>query len=245
VTGWTRASELDRVLYCVGSSTVPVTRVVSESTKRAGLWGTFVHYWKETGTLLDTSEFYDSFKKTFDKKWEIIGSDELREELWPSSGCHEVSYSFNCETESVGRYDEPGADKWKQSHSSEWVCGTCDYEGEMEGLLWLDDLKTGALYTTPPDKCLQLYYYSLCASLYKYGEERDVVASITRWPKSPLSVLPDRKFGFIPAKRLVKFKKLLVSAYEVWLDGYDVNSFNPGDQCVFCPVGKANKCPVT
>jgi hypothetical protein len=240
VPGWTRASELDRTLYCVGSKLVPATRLVSEGVKKAGAWGTFVHYWKETGELLDTSDFYESFKKTFDKKWDIVGSPELREGLWPSTGLHEVSYSYNCTTGAVASYTESGAVAWKDAHTEQFVCGTADYVGELDGLLWVDDLKTGALFNTPPDRSLQLYYYAACASIARFDAIHDTVVSITRWPKYPLSIMPERKWGFLPARRIEKFIVLLVSKYEEWLDGYDIAKFNPGDHCVFCPV----ECPL-
>lgn len=243
--GWTRASELDRTLNCVGSNLVPVSRLVSDGVIKAGAWGTFVHYWKETGELLDTSEFYDSFKKTFDKKWEIIGSPELRETLWPTVGGighHETAYAYNCETQEVLRYDGADKERWKRGFSSEWICGSLDYEGEREGYLWVDDLKTGAMFDTRPDRTYQLYFYAMCASIHRYQEIRDVVVSITHWPKYPLTIVPDQRYGFLPAKRIMKFQKLVQFRYEEWKQGYSINTFNLGSHCTYCPAG--NNCPV-
>lgn len=243
---WTRASELDRSLRCVGSKLIPANRLVSENTRKAGAWGTFVHYWKETGELLDTSEFYESFKKTFDKKWDLIGSPELRENLWPESGIHEAAFSFDCETGSVGYSQEPGKELWKQNHPESWVTGTCDYVGETEGILWVDDLKTGALYDTPPDRSLQLYFYAMCAGKFFRGRIVDVAVTITRWPKYPLSIIPERKTGFLPATRIRRFEQLLVAKYQSYVvflqRDIEPHMFSVGDQCTYCP--SIQKCPV-
>lgn len=240
--GWTRASELDRTLNCVGSKLIPSSRLVSEGVKKAGAWGTFCHYWKETGELLKTSEFYDSFKKTFDKKWENVGSPELRENLWPSTGQHEVAYAYSCDTGEVIRFDGTGKDAWKSGFGSEWICGTLDYEGERDGYLWVDDLKTGGQFDTPPDRIYQLYFYAMCASISKFGRIRGTVVSITHWPKYTLTVAPVQKFGFLPRKRVLKFQKLVQFRYEEWKMGYSLDSFNPGSHCTYCPAG--NSCPV-
>ena len=238
--GWTRASELDRSLRCVGSKLIPPQRMLSSGVLKAGAWGTFVHHWKETGNLLTKSEYYDSFKSTFEKK--ILPS---RDELWPINGEHEVSYAYNCENGTVARYT--GApNEWKDSHNSQWVCGTNDYEREEDGwgekLFWIDDLKTGGTFNTPPSECLQLYFYAMCANLYAHQEIRSTLVSITHWPKYPLNSIPDRKTHYLEANKIEKFRNLLLTRYNEWLEGYKLDAFNLGNHCLYCDA--AYKCPV-
>lgn len=240
---WARASELDRVVWCTASKILPPSRLISDNVKKAGAWGTFVHYWKETGELLTSSDYFDSFKKTFDKKWEIVGSPELRETLWPVNGNHEVAYAYDCETGTVGQYLETNKEAWKASQPFQYVTGTCDYEGEVEGLVWVDDLKTGAMFDTPADRSLQLYFYGLCASIFRWGDVQDVVVSITHWPKYPLSIYPDRRWGYLPAKRVKRFQSLLTETYDKMREKMDImDRVNPGEWCLYCPAGLS--CPI-
>src|SRR5690606_32278394 len=125
---------LDRVLECTGSNKLVHLRTPSDNATKAANWGTAVHHWKQGGKFsLD-----ESSEKTFRKKLEHTG--DFRADLWPSTGIHEVSYAFNCETDQVERYiavNQFDADSWRESHDDRWVTGTLDYENELLGSYWI------------------------------------------------------------------------------------------------------------
>lgn len=63
------------------------------------------------------------------------------------------------------------------------MVGTADWLGQLNGLAWVDDLKTG--WQTPEVVTPQMLFYALCwreqATHTEYRGE--VVLSISHWPK--------------------------------------------------------------
>ena len=230
--GWARASELDRVLSCVGSNRLVHLRTPSEGAQRAADWGTAVHHWKEGNDFsLD-----EGTERTFQKKLERVG--DFRTAFWPG-GQHEQAFSFNCITGAVDSRTGSRAalDRWKDSQPIECVTGTADYTDELLGMLWVDDLKTG-MSCPEPDGTGQLFFYCLCLSLWETGGIEDTLSSVTHWPKYPLDGLPNRKQALLPAARLVRFHNFLMLKYAEWEKNR--GEVTPGEHCLYCP---ALDCP--
>lgn len=255
---WTRASQLQRTIQCVGSAhlynTVPAVRLArkSDNALNAAEYGTIAHYWKQHGKLPDESstgndDRFRSACKTFEKKLRFIESRGIsRENIWPvggeTPGYHEVSVAFNCIDRRVSIAWEGGNPEWKMAHGPPWITGTCDwaqYFSDTKKLL-IDDLKTGAMFDDEPDEMAQMYLYSVCFA--RQFNPDVIMPTITLWPKYPIENEPERiepEVGISP-KQITLFEDLLIKKYGVYRTKPD--TYKLGDECVYCPA--ASICPL-
>jgi hypothetical protein len=237
VSGWTRASNLDRTLQCLGHLTLPWDDTKSDRAIEAAAYGTLVHTWKETGKV-DVNSSYPGHAKTFEKKLTVLEAAGLsRQDIWPT-GFHEVSFAFNCKDGRLGTCWVKGeaAHQWKKSHGKQWITGSADLIDVDQ--LWVDDLKTG-MVKAEPDELGQLFFYAMCLSKYVARQE-PVKVSITHWPKYPIDALPNRLEAEISYKKLVKCEQYLMSLYGDFKAGK--TPFALGPECDFCPAFAA--CPL-
>lgn len=230
---WARASESDRNLVCPGPLVIPRREQKSERSKEALAWGQMVHAWKATGEIRG-EKGYEKHARLFDP------GHVNREELWPSTGRHEVALARNTCTKSAGSL-ENGSDKerdeWKASHNELWEVGTADYVGEIFGDLWVDDLKTGSWPPTPPGESLQIRWYALVAARVR-GYEGNVVVSITHWPRYPKGRQPVRYWDHVTQRQLEELENRLGALNSLLRSGAErvKERLNPGqEQCQFCP----------
>lgn len=216
-------------MICPASLVLPRTREPTENSIRATNFGTLVHHWKETGE--SNPKWADPRDiELLDKK--LIATDIDREEWWdPAVGEHEFSYALNLKTRELRKYRgaRDGADAWKSAFGPEWLTGTVDWVGLIDGLPWIDDLKTGRWPVEPTTKQLLSY------GLFDYADrqwhpEYRAYRSITQWPKYPISGHPVRKWGpLMTALDLEEHLDDLVWALE------HPTEMNPGrEQCKFC-----------
>lgn len=246
---WTRASELDRVLECQGALFLPHGER-SERAQESAAWGTMVHHWKATGDILAVPGYEkhaDQFR---------LRPKPSREALWPLDGRHEVSVAIDCLGKGVALYDGCGAqthDEWKAARPHSWVTGTLDYYGELFGIPWVDDLKTGR-FCPDPSQSAQFLFYGL--AVYRlYPDPPDHLSlTVTHWPRYPKARPPQRKQALVTAEDLDLFEKGLRDAYEKHLalgggrqwsgsvSGLKLEkSLTTGDHCLYCPSKGA--CP--
>lgn len=187
-----RASESNRALICPASLVLPRTPRTSAKRDDAAAFGTFVHYWAETGDS-EPEWASESHKKTFRKKLAMTLID--RNDWWPDGeGQHEVPFALHLLTLQVLRYSgqRDGGDAWKKAFNSEWLTGTVDWVGTKDGWTWVDDLKTGAW---PVDAATsgQLRSYALPVWVEEgCPAEWNAYLSITQWPKYKLDGEPVR-----------------------------------------------------
>ena len=240
---WTRASQLDRTLQCPGHLTLSHTRVMSANAQASADYGTMVHHWAATGEINGVGEEGASHEKTFAKKLDVLTAAGItRQDIWPHSGhaYQEVSFAYNCLDHRLGvHWGYKNSNAWKQTYEEPWVTGTTDYVANVDGILWVDDLKTGMMFDSQPEDMGQMFLYSLCWSKY-WRLEQDVRVSITHWPKYPLQALPVRTENVITWKRLKKFDDYLCDLYVKHRDGKDV--FALGAECEYCPA--IENCPL-
>lgn len=242
----------------------------SPATKKAALWGQAMHHWKATG-LLPTPKQLQSWSNDSGVRvrvpsllhaleQQVLHSSSSRDSLWPHPGQHELSYTLRCsgtQQQSVQpgttsnaslsvlrnvAADESARNDWKTSQSSDSVSGTADYVGDLFGVPWVDDLKTGR-FAPEPDNA-QNKFYALCAWL-DAGEPRDGAhVSITHWPRggSPRRLGPIA----VSADCLHSFRRDLDEAYAewVWLNNREIPlaCYSPSDAiCRWCPARRV--CP--
>jgi hypothetical protein len=198
-----------------------------------------VHTWKETGKVVSNPE-YPGHAKTFEKKLAILEANGItRQDIWPKSGFHEVSFAFNCKDGRLGVCWVGGetAHQWKKGHGKQWITGTADLVG-IGDELWIDDLKTG-MVKAEPDEMGQLFFYAMCLSKMQ-GRKEPVKVSITHWPKYPIDALPNRMEASISYNKLVKCEQYLMTAYTDFKNG--IAPFALGPECNYCPAFMA--CPL-
>lgn len=248
---WTRASELDRTLHCVGSLVLPRTEVKSERALEAADWGTMGHRWKATGEVR-VEPGRTNHEKLFRERLERTALD--RSVLWPEGGEHEVAVAINCVTGEVERFpgsamvDPEAADAWKAAHDDRWVTGTLDYRHTIMGEPWVDDYKSGAWPV--PVETFQLDGYGY-ADWVLAGRPEQSRVSITQWPRYPKDGLPWRVGRVITASEHQDFLNNLGLARELYLTmagvslscqgNIPIDLLTPGEWCRFCP--SRGECP--
>lgn len=157
-----------------------------------------VHHWKETGES-DPTWASERDIVLLEKKLLATGMDRYRCTwmFWPpEQGRHEVSFAIELFTLEFHEYtgSRGGADQWKRGFDvRRWLTGTIDWLGWRHSpeYPWVDDLKTGRWPVHPDSKQLLSYL------LYPWVRVRcpndwRAVASITQWPKYPISMMPRR-----------------------------------------------------
>ncbi len=155
----------------------------------AAAWGTMLHTWKETGTFpVDTVATRRRLKS-------LAMSGVSREELYPDTGLHEISYALHTANRIVDHLWRPGLtredrEEWKAGFGPEWVTGTCDYTGDVLGDPWCDDLKSGREVTDNPWDLWQLRLYATCVAILSHADQ--VHVSLTHWPRYPADSVPER-----------------------------------------------------
>jgi PD-(D/E)XK nuclease superfamily protein len=233
-----RASELDRLLVCPGSAVLPRVR---DEEGIAAAYGTCVHYWAETGRVLDGTH-----GRLLHRKLEATHVD--REVLWPPDGEHEVAFAYNVISSAVQRYRAPDplppgmsarahVGAWKEGFGDEWVVGTLDYARRLFDTYWVDDLKTGR-NAYWDDYRAQQTFYCLVYSLDVFADTRDGRSSITHWRRYPIDGQPNRFGVALEARQLIAFQKELRALYDVVqktkADGTIRHHLKPGEQCKYC-----------
>src|SRR5690606_5465858 len=120
-----------------------------------------------------------------------------REEWWPpSQGRHEVTCALHLKERRIEVYRgaREGSDAWKAQFGPEWLTGTVDWVGRIDGLPWIDDLKTGRWPVEPTTK--QLLSYGLFDyAIDGWRPSYQAARSITQWQKYPIHGHPVRKWG--------------------------------------------------
>ena len=244
-----RASELDRLFSCIGSTYLPQSRDVAGL---AAQWGTKVHSWVETGLLPE------------DRDGELLGrkidkSGTSRRKLWPEEGDHELAMAYDVLSGTVATcVVPPGKDKrdyqneWKSAFDDRWIVGTLDFAMELLGRPWVDDLKTGRSVDWR-QYAGQQSMYCLMYTGHKYGEIRDCRSTLTHWPKYPIANPPRRIGSDLSVDYLQGFKHKLVQLRDDILgarsrsgsggvEAQEVNKvLSYGAHCRFCPSRAA--CP--
>lgn len=238
--GWTRASESNRVLVCLGSLFLPQTpeSEKSERSKEAIDWGVMVHAWKQTGAI----QGRPNHEKLFLKRLRETGIN--RDDYWPPTGRHEVTMAYNCLTGEVVTYDGSDVDDWKEGLTAEYIGGTADYLGTIMGEPWVCDLKTGSWPPVQPEESWQVKVYDLCAWVLG-GRQGGTYGSIQWWPRYPADGLPqligpvyftERDMIAIDTKvklRYLMFTKILDEPQRL------NDELNPAiETCKFCPSRK-------
>lgn len=249
-----RSSSLPLLTKCVGSLVLPrKTEPDSEENLKAKLWGSMVHYWKETGEISGPDKRTENALR---KAIELSKVDRM--ELWPEGGQHEGAVAIRVDGKrEVSRDDEP---------REGWITGHYDYTYWMVGgELMVDDLKTGKFYPNPewgqrghnPEMVdgenrfpqdpaspqILSYALGLCVLLKHKGI---VETTVTHWPRLPLSYrhsAPDRDWHRTNRGELEVFWGELEAMYakhkhneRVMAGGDGGLMLSPGDQCKFCPV---------
>lgn len=244
---WTRASSLPISLACPGSTVLPVQELRSPSTVEAGEWGTMVHTWKATGRV-QPSKAYPQHARLFTKKlktvWGTIeDSEKARLTLWPDDGQHELSIAYNCNDGSFAWSDTSTPDEWKGKFGNEWITGTMDYLGDVLGVPWTSDLKTGRF---PPDaEGPQNMFYAAGTWLLK-DRPPSVIASIDWWARYPVYNLPKRFDAEPDSESLDKFLWECQNSYRIHGRARVADDKTPflvtGSQCTWCPSRRI--CPM-
>jgi hypothetical protein len=204
-----------------------------------------VHTWKETGEVRAPSR---RLHNALTRALALAKPDRL--ELWPEGGNHETSLALW-----VGG-DLRVEDNSDHSHDGEpgWITGTSDFWWKMvDGVLWVDDLKTGKYYPNPPpgdrrnDPELaeganrfpqraatpQTLFYALATSLW-VGYDGPVMLSVTHWPRLPIEYRhrePFRLWDSASRTQLAKYGRELQDLERQRLNP----TLNPGAHCRFCP----------
>lgn len=233
-----RASELDRLFKCAGSSVLPRVR---DKDSIAAEWGTKVHAWAETGVLPEGKDGAALGKK-------IDKAGVSRRKLWPEEGEHEITIALDPESLAVKYCDPPAgaadtstarrayADKWKEGFDDTWIVGSIDFGMELIGRPWVDDLKTGRLVSWQDYQAQQTVYAAMY-SLWKYGALRETRSTVTHWPRYPVGVAPARMGGTLTVAYLESFmhrlRELRTEILKLKAGGDMRLSY--GEHCRFCP----------
>lgn len=225
---WARASELDRVLACDGSTFLPRSEMRSDRTIEAGDWGTMVHHWSATGEIRPCGG-RNTHTARFQDRLDASGVERLT--WWPEleGSQHELSVAYEALTGElhVEHFPtKPKEDEWKMSFGPTWVVGTMDYTATLLGSPWVDDLKTGRWPT--PVTSAQITFYALCIARWKGSDT--VRASITHWPRYPVIGQPSREARVLEFNDLEDFAELLETRVR-----RGRGPLTTGDQCRFCP----------
>ncbi len=203
-------------------------------------WGTTLHTWKEAGHWGATTE-----RVIQPRMAALAKSGHSRESLYPDTGTHEVSYALHTQARVVERFVSDDRDKreaWKLSWDSEWVTGTTDYEGDILGEPWTDDLKSGRFVPDDPFDLWQLRLYAVCLAILTHAEQ--VHVSVTHWPRYPASSAPRRLWTPepIPSTRLLgETLPLLEAARKRVVASWDRPDARPGEHCTYCSCKQV--CP--
>lgn len=231
-----RASELDRLLLCAGSTWLTRVDTRPAYVKKMAEWGTQAHHWKATGEIPNTAP-----GRLLKRRVEASGIK--RDELWPEKDRHEVGMAYNVVTQEsrmeYGR-DLVFLDNWKAGFDDRWVTGTTDYAGDLLGTPWIDDLKTGNQADLDKFRA-QLTFYSLVLSTFEYKGPKECRVTVTHWPKYPVTGLPRRFGGVIGSDELSKFQTALSALRDLILlartsqDDSKERLLVPGEQCTYCP----------
>ncbi len=200
-----------------------------------------IHHWKETGEWLEDTQ------PTRRRRAALEAGGVSREDLWPSTGLHEVAFALHTPSGTVERCDLPTReekDAWKQAHDDEWITGTCDYLGSLMGEPWVDDLKTGTYgLSENPWDLRQMRFYAVCAGLLSAHSTATHV-SLTMWPRYPADGVP-RQIWAEPATREQLMGELaaLEQARQnaVMSRALSTPVADPGAHCDFCKSKPA--CP--
>lgn len=251
-----RASESDRALVCPASLVLPrpMDQYERTKTKEAAGLGKILHYWKETGKLVQVEESSEKDLETATKKVVLSKADRVK--YWPpGTGQHEVTFAINLKDARLHLFDdytqEVGAlidaDQWKKLFDpKQYLTGSIDWLdwGGPDRRPWVDDLKTGSW---PPDPATskQLRSYLLVPWI-KDGMKTlgwKGVLTITHWPKYRLDGKPKRSkavvfSGLQMMEHLDDLRWAVDSPGEVnpLPDEYDdEGNLVEMSKCVFCP----------
>lgn len=234
---WARASAAARWLVCPASTVLPTD---PDSPGEAARWGTEVHDWKAQGGVPDGPEFSVLIRKRLLAVTGTEHGEALREEFWPAEeGTHELAMAMDAVTGRVEvfRGTSVQRDEWKLSRPDSCVTGSLDWDGELAGDPWTDDLKTGKT-PDPPDSPQNRVYGAARRSRY---------LSITHWPRYPYQGRPHREMeGFPDRLREATFHDIQ-GAYRAHLEarGSLLLGEQPravtGAHCRWCP--SQNHCP--
>lgn len=233
----TRASELDRILRCGGSLVLPREEIRTTAADKAAAWGTYVHYWAETGHLQGNL----AYDRLLNDK--IVQGGVDRTALWPEEGEHEIALAYHVVERRAIRCKVPMGitdpkdqtaykNNWKAAMGNEWVTGTADFAMELLDEPWVDDLKTGRR-ASYDDYLHQQGFYCMAYVLAEYGELREARSTLTHWPKYPKARPPDR-FG--EKYELAYFRQLQDSLSTLREQVLNQRvKLTVGPQCQYCP----------
>lgn len=230
-----RGSSLPLLTKCAGSTYLPREEYESENAIRAAEWGKLVHRWKETGEISgSTSRNHTALQRA------IFESKIDRLALWPEGGIHETAVSLRVDGHrDVSRDDTP---------REGWITGHDDFQWWLvDGTLWIDDLKTGRVYSDPQTginlypqdvRSAQLRFYALAAS--RLNDYHGLVAvSLTHWPRLPLDFRhapPVRYWTEYSNQDLLDYWSQLEELHKSAARGARGDySLSPGAHCRFCP----------
>lgn len=206
----------------------------------AAQWGNTLHHWKESGDWGNTSP------KVSNRRMEALAASwGSREALYPTSGTHEVSYALHTRSRIVERFVSPDRDAreaWKAKFDSDWLTGTCDYEGEVLDAPWVDDLKSGRYVPDNPWDLWQLRFYAVCAAMYHNASQ--VAVSVTHWPRSPADAPPVRIWTPEPVHVDTLLNEILPALEALRREvvrSWDRPDARPGQHCTYCAA--SNHCP--
>lgn len=243
-----RASELDLFMSCSGYLTFAAERAEDkkESSKSANAvnganWGTMVHNWKVSGVVKhpwngdadkDKADWAAREERLFRNRLKSSGVTPAQ--LWNSpsgNGRHEVSFAYNWKLQYAIPYYGSDSGFWKSSFDDDWITGSTDWiDWPSSGPIVVDDLKTGKWWNKNPEDSWQIKFYALCAYLIE-PFAKDVLISVTHWPKYPARGLPDRKSAHFSGAQLEEVEKQIRAACD------SVPHWGPTeDGCRFCPA---------
>lgn len=147
-------------------------------------------------------------------------------------GRHEVAVSYCCAT-GVSRVfpldvpDDRRKALWKAMQCPHSVVGTTDWYGQLDGFLWVDDLKTG--WKTPDVITPQTLFYAMVLRDLKRATDK-VAVTITHDPRAKNE--PRRLFRWATPLMLESFRIDLHEAFRVTTLSTQPR---PGDHCGWCP----------
>lgn len=243
-----RASSVGRVVECPASAILPLApEDRSESLEEAADWGTYVHQWVATGDYTPPAD-HPSWEGLLKRRVEANGGEGLRDVWWPNTGKHEVCYGISLEDPrkwATFQGTKAQVEAWSRSLPGSFIKGEADYVGEVQGRLWVDDLKTGKIPPPPKNPQNRTYVLGAWLSHPERQRYREIATSITHWPRYPVEGGPVRTWAVFRVDELKAWYLRLQSAYNRVSvlrrlpTSAAVLTINPGDHCLYCPA----QCP--